>query len=155
MTVDHQAAVGALQRDPDYMAYMGGPRTDAEIDELVERNIAHWDKFGFGMWVLHDHSDTPVGIAGLRHIDLLDESSDVGLGYGLSRELWGRGLATEVASACVDLARDTIGLRSVIARAHADNVASIAVMKRLGFAFECDLEEDGVRGVQYRLAFDP
>ena len=154
MTADHEVAVAALQRDPDYMAYMGGPRTDAEIDQLLERNIAHWDAFGFGMWVLHDRHDNPVGIAGMRHVDD-HTSSDVGLGYGLIRPLWGQGLATEVASACVDVARDMLRLPSLIARAHADNIPSIGVMKKLGFLFECELDADpdGVRGVEYRLRF--
>ena len=153
MTADHHAAVAVFQRDADYMAYMGGARGDAVIDELVDRNIAHWEAFGFGMWVLHDRGGDPVGIAGLRHVDLHDEHSDVGLGYGLRSPLWGQGLATEVASACVAFARDTLRLPSIIARAHADNAASIAVMKKLAFVFECNLDADNVHGVQYRLMF--
>jgi RimJ/RimL family protein N-acetyltransferase len=152
MTAAHYDAVAAFQRDPAYMAYMGGPRDDAAIDELMRRNLAHWDAYGFGMWVLQDGDDTPVGIAGLRHVDESPDS-DVGLGYGLVQRLWGQGLATEVARACVAIARDTLRLASVIARAHADNAASIAVMEKLGFEFERDLHEDGVHGVQYRRRF--
>lgn len=135
------------------MRYMNGPRTDAQIDELVEQNIAHWDAFGFGMWVLHDADGDPVGIAGMRHLDN-EPASDVGLGYGLIRRLWGRGLATEAAGACVDVARTTLRLRSIIARAHADNAASIAVMKKLEFLFEHYLAGDEP-GVQYRLTIAP
>ena len=150
MTAAHYDAVAALQRDEAYMAYMEGPRTDAQIDELVERNLAHWDAFGFGMWVLHDDSSDAVGIAGMRHVDN-NEENDVALGYGFAQHLWGQGLATEVGSAVVEFARDTLGLRTLIARAHGEHAASIKVMKKLGFVFERDLEENGIRGVQYRL----
>ncbi len=150
MTAAHYDVVAAFQRDEAYMTYLGGPRRDAQIDELFERDLVHWDAFGFGMWVLHEHDGYAVGIAGIRHVDN-NQDSDVGLGYGFAQHLWGRGLATEVGSAVVDVARDTLGLRSMIARAHAEHAASIGVMKKLGFLFECDLEEDGVHGVQYRL----
>jgi RimJ/RimL family protein N-acetyltransferase len=150
MTAAHSAAVAALQQDPEYMAFMGGPRSDQGVADFLERNIAHWEAFGFGMWVFHDVDNAPTGIAGLRHLDFTNET-DVGIGYGVAPNLWGRGLGLEMASACVDIARDTLKLASLVARADADNTASIAVMKKLGFTFEHEFEEGDIRAVQYRL----
>ena len=53
------------------MAAALGARTAAESMASLERNLAHWDRFGFGLWVLRDLATGRVaGTAGLRHRDI-------------------------------------------------------------------------------------
>ena len=64
----------------------------------------------------------------------------VDLGYYLSSETWGRGLATEAARAALGFAFGTLGVWRVEAETTPDNEASKRVMRRLGFRYEARLE---------------
>ena len=55
------------------------------------------------------------------------------LGYWIGVDYWGRGYATEAASALLDHGFDVLGLRRVNARCLARNPASARVIVRLGF----------------------
>jgi RimJ/RimL family protein N-acetyltransferase len=68
-----------------------------------------------------------IGSVGLHEHDDCAE-----LGYWLVPDVWGRGFATEAASAVLRLAR-TIGHRQVAARHFVDNAASGRVLEKLGF----------------------
>lgn len=59
-------------------------------------------------------------------------SGAVELGYWISRPFWGRGFATEAATALIDIAR-TLGLRQLEASHFIDNPASARVLDKLGF----------------------
>ena len=54
------------------------------------------------------------------------------VGWGILRECWGRGYATEGAAATIDWAFDALGWEDVIHSIHPDNAGSIAVAERLG-----------------------
>ena len=68
-----------------------------------------------------------VGGIGLTHQDRQAE-----LGYWLAPEAWGRGLATEAASAVLRLAR-TLGHSRIGAHHFLDNPASGRVLEKVGF----------------------
>lgn len=70
-----------------------------------------------------------VGGAGLGR----RPSGAVELGYWIARGDWNRGLATEAASAVLDMAR-ALGIRQVEASHYLDNPASARVLEKLGFA---------------------
>ena len=55
------------------MALLGGVRDAAQTAAYMERNLAHWDTFGFGLWLLRDAAtDIVVGRALLRHFHYAD-----------------------------------------------------------------------------------
>ena len=54
------------------------------------------------------------------------------VGWGIVRECWGRGYATEGAAATIDWAFDNLGWTEVIHTIAPDNLASQAVARRLG-----------------------
>ncbi|WP_432520997.1 GNAT family N-acetyltransferase [Kineococcus sp. SYSU DK006] len=55
------------------------------------------------------------------------------LGYALRRDRWGRGLATEAARTLLEAGIDRFGLRRITAVVVPENVASTAVLAKLGF----------------------
>ena len=59
-------------------------------------------------------------------------SGAVELGYWISRPYWGRGYATEAATALIDIAR-TLGLSQLEGSHFVDNPASARVLEKLGF----------------------
>ena len=93
------------------MALLGGVRDKAGTVAYLETNVKHWADHGFGMWMLRDAATSAViGRAILRHLDV-EGVDEVEVGYGFMPEYWGRGLATEIANACVRIGFDRLGLR--------------------------------------------
>ena len=118
------------------MAAALGARTAAESMASLERNLAHWDRFGFGLWVLRDLATGRVaGTAGLRHRDI-EGVAEVELRCALFPECWGRGLGTDAARACVTIGRDWLGLPSVVGIAQRASAASQRVLVKAGLVFE-------------------
>jgi RimJ/RimL family protein N-acetyltransferase len=54
------------------------------------------------------------------------------IGWGIAREHWGKGYASEGAAAAMDYAFDVLGWDDVIHCIHVDNVASQGVARKLG-----------------------
>ncbi len=61
-------------------------------------NMAHWDQHGFGLWALRTTDGQFAGRAGIRHI-LVDGIDEIEIAYTFKREFWGKGLASEIATA--------------------------------------------------------
>jgi RimJ/RimL family protein N-acetyltransferase len=71
--------------------------------------------------------DAPVGM-----IDLRRERRTAEAGFVLRRADWGRGYVTEALAAVLEFAFDELGLVSVTADCHIDNVASWRVLEKAG-----------------------
>lgn len=143
-----------MDRDPQVMTWLGGVRDDAGLDEYLQRNLAHWDRFGYGVWVLYSAEDGAfAGRSVLRHVDVggVDE---VEVGYGFLPDFWGMGLATEITSASLRIARDRVGLRSVVALTALDNAASRRVLEKSGLSFEREVPHAIGPHALYRISFD-
>ncbi len=68
-------------------------------------------------------------------VDRLQDQPDRGVfGYWLGEAYWGQGHAGEAAAALLDAAWDRLNLQSIEAGAQPDNTASLAILRRLGFA---------------------
>jgi [ribosomal protein S5]-alanine N-acetyltransferase len=118
------------------MAAALGTRTAPESMASLERNLAHWDRFGFGLWVLRDLGTGRVaGTAGLRHREI-EGVAEVELRCALFPEFWGRGLGTDATRACVTIGRDWLGLPSVVGLVQRASAASQRVLVKAGLAFE-------------------
>lgn len=140
--------------DPEAMRYIGdGSTADlAASEEAVRRWLERWDTWGVGMFVVERVEDSRVlGRAGFLRWD--PETWEIGgseteLGWGLAREHWGSGYATEAARALRDWTFDSRGLARLISLIQEGNVRSFRVAERLGERYERDVE---VRGKPTRL----
>ena len=141
----------AMDTDPDVMATLGGIRSENESWELLRSGLEHWQRNGFGPWVFHDReTGEEVGGAALRRVSI-EGQPEVEVGYRVAAAWWGRGIATEMASALVGVARDRLGLAEIVAFTLPDNLASRRVMEKVGFTYERDIEWAKLRHVLYRL----
>jgi RimJ/RimL family protein N-acetyltransferase len=132
-----------IDRDPEVMAGMGGVRTPAATDAYLERNLEHWVEHGFGIWMLRDPaSGALIGRAGLRHIRV-EQSDEVELAYALLPAWWGRGLGTTAARGCLTIAREWIGLPSVVALVLPDNQRSRRVLAKAALLPEREVVHGG------------
>jgi [ribosomal protein S5]-alanine N-acetyltransferase len=85
---------------------------------------------GFGLWRCDAKADgAPVGTCGLIKRDGL-EYPDVG--YAFLEPFWGRGYASEAAAACLAYGREVLGLTTIVAITSPQNLASSAVLKKIG-----------------------
>jgi len=132
------------------MAAALGARTAGESLTSLERNLAHWDRFGFGLWVLRDLATGRVaGTAGLRHRDI-EGVAEVELRCALFPECWGRGLGTDATRACVTIGRDWLGLPSVVGLAPRASAAAQRVLVKAGLVFEREVVQRNVARLLFR-----
>ena len=147
----HFAAIRTMDSDAEYMALLGGPRTEWQTREYMARNLKHWDDHDFGLWILHDATGAGA-VAGrcvLRHLDV-EGTDEVELGYGLHTLYWGRGLATEIATELLRLGRTELKRESLVAITRPANVGSQRVLIKTGLSYERDITYDGVLHQLYR-----
>ncbi len=130
---EHYDDLVRMHADPRFMAFLGGTRDRAQTRDYLARNLEHWERFGFGVWMLREGGGSAaIGRAVLRHLPV-SGVDEVELGYALTPDYWGRGLATEVGSACVALAREELSLATIVATTDPRHEASQHVLTKLGF----------------------
>jgi ribosomal-protein-alanine N-acetyltransferase len=141
----------AMYADPEVMRYLGDglPRTREQTSERLQRALAHWQKYGFGIWAVCDKRDGRcLGRCGYGN---LHDHPFMELAYSLHRFAWGQGYCTEAARVAVRHAFETTKLPRLIAVARRQNSASISVMRKLGMMFEKTITFEGGEAVLYGL----
>ena len=133
LAIDDLDALGAIQADPEVMRYFPpGPRSRDETLRDLERCIALQELHGYSLWATVEKSTgLLIGRCGLLPQNL-QGAEVVELAYLIDRARWGRGLATEAASAIRDHAFGRLGLGRVVSIIHRDNLSSRRVAEKLG-----------------------
>jgi ribosomal-protein-alanine N-acetyltransferase len=149
--------LSVLMLHPDVLRttwYDPDPPTRSHIVVKLAGDIDHWDRYGFGPWLLRDRSNGRlVGRGGLKHTTA-SGVDEVEIGWSIHPDRWGEGLATELARASVRTAFDVLGLDGVIAYTANDNVASWRVMEKAGMEFDREIVAVGLPHVLYRARRD-
>jgi RimJ/RimL family protein N-acetyltransferase len=132
---EHRPAFAAINADPAVMEHLGGtPMSRSDSDALVDRIVHHWQVHGFGLYAVeHRPGGEFAGFLGLSHHRALPD--EVEIGWRLASSAWGRGLATEGATAVRDLAYGVLCLREIVSITIAANTRSIRVMEKLGLTY--------------------
>jgi ribosomal-protein-alanine N-acetyltransferase len=130
-------ALFAMNTHPDVIRYAGNTpfaSLDQARDILTNVIFKDYDVRGYGRFALVlKETGKVIGFSGVKYIADIEETE---LGYRLMPEHWGKGLATESAIASLDFARDTLGLKRLVALVHPDNHGSANVVSKLGFSLE-------------------
>ena len=133
---EHIEFIHRMHQDEQVMSYLGGIRSSEQTAEYMEQNLYHWEKYGYGIWVLRENSTGDlIGRGGMRNA-VLGGNEEVEVAYGLLPEFWNKGLATEFAGAVVRIGLSEIGLSGLACVTHPDNLASQRVVEKTGFVFE-------------------
>lgn len=132
MTAADLDDIAALLGDPQVMRYYPRPRTREEAQQWIDWNLRLYREHGFGLWamVLRD-TGAFVGDCGLT-VQRVDGAEEIEVGYHVRASLQGKGYATEAATAARDYARNTLGLRRLIAIIDPANTASQRVAAKIG-----------------------
>ena len=135
-TVDDAEALHPAFADPELMRYWSGP-PHASVEETradLGREAPEWRRWAITL----KGDDTAIGVvaAGEKRQGNVTE-----IGYILTREQWGSGIAREAVSAVIDRIFAE-GQRRVFADTDPDNAASRAMLERLGFKLEALLRAE-------------
>jgi RimJ/RimL family protein N-acetyltransferase len=123
-----------LLGDPVVMAHYPRPRTREEAMAWIRWNQDNYARDGFGLWVVHERGGSFVGDCGLTW-QVVDEEEQLEIGYHVVPEHQRKGLATEAATACRELARSR-GIAHLVSIIRPDNVASHRVAEKVGMVLE-------------------
>ncbi len=158
MRPEHGDELAVLLRDPRVAATMfadARPPSDAELDAMMEQKLEHWERHGFGLWLLRDRdTGEMVGRGGLQHT-YVGGREEVEVGWAIVPARWGQGLATELALASVAVAFDDLGLDEIVAFTLPHNVASRRVMEKAAFVYDREIVHKGLDHVLYRRRPSP
>ncbi|WP_210418213.1 GNAT family N-acetyltransferase [Ruania zhangjianzhongii] len=137
MTEDDLDAMAALLGDPAVMTYYSAPKTREQALAWITWNQANYAAHGYGLWLMRTRDGEFVGDCGLTW-QRVGGTPMLEVGYHVRAALQGRGYATEAAAACRDLAAGSIGVDSLAAIIHPQNVASRRVAEKIGMAHRID-----------------
>lgn len=109
---------------------------------------------GYGMWIVTEiRSPRIIGRAGLENREY-EDGVELEMGYVIDPGWQRRGIAYEVCSVIMEYARESTDFPRLNALTEADNVASIALLEKLGFTYLEDTDVSGSRTRRYVYDFD-
>lgn len=117
--------------DSDLMVYYPAPKTRAQSLEWITRMQERYSEHGHGLWVIETHDGDFVGDCGITW-QSVNGSPVLEVGYHVRSAMQRRGLATEAAVACRDLAAQALAPTLLTAIIHPENLASRRVAEKLG-----------------------
>lgn len=134
-----------MSADPDVMKFFDKTLTPKESKQVAEKCKRLIEKNGWGIWAVELLENNEfIGLVGLHspksHVQAkINEqfayspsSNSVEILWRLARPYWGYGYATEAANAALNVGFKNLELEEIVSFAALKNVASQAVMKRIG-----------------------
>lgn len=126
-----------LLTEAPFVRFIGdkGVRNLPDAREYILKGpMDSYRRFGFGLYLaMLADSGLPIGICGLVKRDTLP---DVDVGFAFLTRYWSRGYAAESAAAVLAYATQQLQLPRIVAITAPDNLASIAVLEKIGLRFE-------------------
>ncbi|MDR0958283.1 MAG: NADH-quinone oxidoreductase subunit NuoE [Clostridiales bacterium] len=101
-------------------------------EERLRIFIAQKDVFA----IIYKENNKVIGSFGILE-RIVKDSSVKELGYVISKDYWGRGLATEATKAVIDFCFNDLNLYAVTCAHFAENIRSKRVIEKCGFSFAC------------------
>ena len=135
------------------------PNTNESLRGYLQRFEGSTTDLAFA--IIDKQTEQHIGNVTLNRISWIHRTGDTGLMIG-RKDFWGRGIAFETWSLIIEYAFNRLGLRKIIAGCNVNNVASLAVLRMLGFHQEGLLRRevfvdgeylDGIRLGMFREEF--
>ena len=154
MTEADAGNVLRMNADPQVLQYIHErPLTDeADALQILRDIIFPQYEIGLGRWaVIRKSDDAYLGWCGLKQ---RPELASPDLGYRFFPAYWGQGYGLEAAQATLDHGFDKLSLPAISAAAHVDNIASNAILRKIGMIY---IQDDVIDGdpVHLYLAENP
>ena len=124
-------AYAAMRSHPEVAKWLPAPPQGWKGGDAIERFAGSWEERRYAPWGIFLAGEL-IGHGGLNYVPEFGETEVL---WALHPDFWGRGYATEVAAASLDYGFETLGLGLIFAITLPDNLASQAVMKRIGLTY--------------------
>jgi len=123
-----------LNSDQNVMEFFPKTLSKEESDAFVERIEKGIDERGFGFYAVDLLENNEfIGMVGLGVPNFeADFMPCVEIGWRLKKDAWGKGYASEAASACLDYAFNELGIAEIVSFTAEINLPSQGVMKKIG-----------------------
>ncbi|ABR90420.1 acetyltranferase, GNAT family [Janthinobacterium sp. Marseille] len=127
------APFAAMNADAAVMQHFPATLSRAESDQLASRVRAHFEQYGFGVWVLEIPGELAfAGCVGLQHVAFdAHFTPAVEIAWRLVRPAWGKHYATEAAECALRYAFEVKQFPEIVSFTVPANLRSQAVMQRL------------------------
>jgi RimJ/RimL family protein N-acetyltransferase len=135
----------ALNTHPLVVESLGSSPTRAESDAVMARYGEELGREGWGFWAVEARTGGAafVGMVGLHRVSAaLPCAPAVEVGWRLHPDHWGRGYASEAATAALHFGFDEAALHEIVAFTTTVNTRSQAVMERIGMTRDRDGDFD-------------
>ncbi len=126
-------AAFAMFSDPLVMRYVGDGRPVGKLETVRERlakRIIRYQTERLGSWAVERKEDG--ALIGGCSLSVVEEGPEIEVAYQFGREHWGRGYATESASAMVGYGFGTLALDRIVGITYPQNTPSQRVLLKLG-----------------------
>jgi len=141
-----------LRSDDEVIKYLGGRKLQnpEAITKRMQFYISCYEKFGFGMCALvWKETGEMFGWSGIQP---LDGTAEIEVGYGMTKEFWGKGIGYECAMAWLEYGFNTAGLERIVAVASPENTGSWRIMEKCGMRYEKTETHYGMECVFYQIS---
>jgi [ribosomal protein S5]-alanine N-acetyltransferase len=135
VSADEVDSLHRISNEPNVRLYLWDDEhiSEATIKGLIAQSDRMFSKEKIGLFGVRMRGrEDLLGFCGFVRLGGMEESE---LWYELTQKVWGRGIATEAAWACVRYAFEEVGMERVIAGADAPNTASLRVIEKLGMKY--------------------
>lgn len=132
-----------LLNTPTVMERLGGVKELHEIEAKHARSRALYAQEGFSfLMMIEKATGELVGHCGMKRVDnpLAHNPGDHEIGWLVREDRWRRGYAEEAMRAVLDWAFGRVGAPHVVALTSTANIASWALMEKLGMRRRTDLD---------------
>lgn len=129
-------SLSKILQDEDTMYAYNGAFSDSETQEWLNRQLARYQKYGFGLWAtILKETDEMVGQCGLT-MQPWKKEEVLEVGYLFQKSHWHNGYAIEASKACVGYAFQKLHATEVCSIIRDNNIASQNVALRNGMSIK-------------------
>lgn len=149
---DDVDALALTLSDAETMRFYPSPFDRAGVEDWIFHNRVRYRRDGHGLWaMILKSSGELIGDCGLTFQDA-GGTNEIEIGYHVRRDLWGRGLATEVARACRDYGFAHMPVERLISLIRPENMASRRVAEKNGMAVWKEMMRDNLLHLVYAIS---
>lgn len=139
--MDHAEAFAKALNDPKIFLYL--PESVPDLNDIenlirwfIERDRINVKKgfVGTNLAIAIKKTKELIGWCGLQPFDPIPDKKEIF--YGLSPAYWDKGYMTEAAGAILKYGFEILNLDEIVAGVKPENVASIAVLEKIGLVFQ-------------------